>query len=214
MRPTWQPGEAPLAIPRGGTVRFVVEHDGHYSGVWKVWSARNSQDLYLAIRVAGAFKVSFHESGSWQAGFTQPASHALPESMSRHMEIWQRPERGITRAYGIVVPSRELRTSSGGFDSKVTKLPWAGEDKALWIHVALLSPNVICPDAFSILDLGDGHSAALIVEPGEWNQHRQVVEDSRDKGLAAARASGWETSRNSSDGPVQQDRRHADPTRH
>jgi hypothetical protein len=65
------PSEAVAFIDPGGTLRFAVTaEDGRRSADWRVWTARNSDDIYVAARqVVGDFKVSLHQSGSWQHGF-------------------------------------------------------------------------------------------------------------------------------------------------
>lgn len=103
-------------IPPGGTARFaVVDGAGFRSADWRIWTSRNSDDVYLAARLAaGEIKVSLHESGSWQHGFIsdQQAEGHLPPGSSRHFAIWQRPTEaapGWTRAVRILVPLSELQ---------------------------------------------------------------------------------------------------------
>jgi len=59
--------KAPREVGPGGTVRFAVgSRAGPRSSAWRIWSAKNSADVYLAARaVAGVQKISLHESRSW-----------------------------------------------------------------------------------------------------------------------------------------------------
>lgn len=72
--------------------------------------ARN--DVYVAARnLAGAFKVSLHESGRWRVAFTNPENPLIPEGQDRAVYKWQRPDElahGVTRAFEIGIPATEV----------------------------------------------------------------------------------------------------------
>ena len=111
----------PLLVPcrevgPGKEIRFAVgSPSGLRSTSWRIWSARNTQDVYMAPRkMAGIKKTSFHKSGSWSYSFisSEKVLSQLPENVSRHTDIWQRPESlggGWWRGYEIIVPWTELR---------------------------------------------------------------------------------------------------------
>jgi len=101
-------------------IRFGVKNKNlEFSAVWRCWtsSSRGKSDTYIAVRaLAGAIKISLHESGSWQIGFTKEYSdnalkkgYQMPES--RHMDIWNNSGQisdGIVRAYQIYIPSKAV----------------------------------------------------------------------------------------------------------
>jgi hypothetical protein len=61
----------PAIIPPGGTIRFNASDGTRRSANWRVWTSSNADDVYAAARLtAGEIKVSLHQSGSWQHGFT------------------------------------------------------------------------------------------------------------------------------------------------
>jgi hypothetical protein len=107
------------AVVPGGTARIaVVDGTGLRSADWRVWTSKNSDDVYLAARLAaGEIKVSLHQSGSWQHGFTsdQAAQGHLSPGSSRHFAIWKRPAEAVsgwTLAVRILVPVSELQARS------------------------------------------------------------------------------------------------------
>ena len=87
----------PMMIERGGEFRWrVVSPDGlRRSASWRVWTARNSPDIYVAQRhLAGTMKISLHADGNFHAGFV---SNEVSKSWqgdvpggSRHLDKWLR----------------------------------------------------------------------------------------------------------------------------
>jgi hypothetical protein len=62
------------------TIRFVVgTRGGLRSSTWRCWTpAGGKSDVYLAPRsLAGSYKISLHESGSWQVGLTSEVKRKL-----------------------------------------------------------------------------------------------------------------------------------------
>ena len=100
----------------GGAIRFAVGSlTGPRSPTWRVWSAKNTADVYLAPRKnAGTAKISLHESGSWSDSYikVEDARRWYGPDASRHIDLWQRPpdlHAGLTRGYTVIVPRTELR---------------------------------------------------------------------------------------------------------
>jgi hypothetical protein len=120
----------PAAIQTGGTIRFNVSDGTRRSADWRVWTSSNADDVYAAARLtAGEIKISLHQSGSWQHGFTAAgkAAASLPPGESRHFTIWQRPAEivpGWTRAVRIIIPDTALqaRPAPGTPKKPVTEL--------------------------------------------------------------------------------------------
>jgi len=94
--------------------------NGHHSGIWRIWASTSpyKSDVYLAPRaMASSLKVSFHESGSWQASFTSEFETKMKDKGewsrgSRHIEIWKKPEnitKDVTLAFRVIIPQSELR---------------------------------------------------------------------------------------------------------
>lgn len=97
-------------MARDETIRFAVGSErGPRSASFRAWRAANHSDVYFAVRaIGGEIKVSLHESGSWQWGFTSQSSAPGQIGMAqRHVDIWQRPEPldpGVTLAMRLRVP--------------------------------------------------------------------------------------------------------------
>ena len=104
--------------------RFGVRsHNMRMSKVWRVWSLPRTgkSDVFLtAGRLAGIFKASLHQSGTWQVSFTSQFVSKISDrgtwtKVSRHFDRWQRPDEvghGVTLALRILIPSSELREGS------------------------------------------------------------------------------------------------------
>jgi hypothetical protein len=97
-------------------VRFAVgSRAGPRSSAWRIWSAKNSADVYLAARaVAGVQKISLHESGSWSYSYVseEKAAPFIAPGASWHVDIWQSPPEfgeGWRRGFAVIVPWTELR---------------------------------------------------------------------------------------------------------
>jgi hypothetical protein len=110
-------GDHPELAP-GGTLRFGVEDPatGLRSAQYRAWSTKTTDDVYVAGRDAGGWiKVSLHQSGQWQHGFTRNAENdgwVSDPGASRHFQRWPRPPElapGITLALRILVPTSQLR---------------------------------------------------------------------------------------------------------
>src|SRR5713226_7077109 len=129
-QPGATPPAVPAALPPDSTVRFNVTDGSCRSAEWRVWTAKNADDVYAAARLtAGEIKISLHQSGSWQHGFTADgkAKDSLSPGQSRHFTIWQRPTEitpGWTRAVQIIIPDAALqaRPSPGAPNKPVTDL--------------------------------------------------------------------------------------------
>jgi hypothetical protein len=102
------------------------------STVWAIFSAKHTADMYICPRMlGGAVKVSLHQSGSWQVGFTTESRTHLRWAGSRHWEMWKRGEElapGTTRAW-YLLPDQELRVAT--YDNKAYKLPPVGPARSL-----------------------------------------------------------------------------------
>jgi hypothetical protein len=108
--------KAAREVGPGGIVRFAVgSRAGPRSSAWRIWSAKNSTDVYLAARaIAGVQKISLHESGSWSYSYLseEKAAPFIAPGASRHVDIWQRPPEfggGWRRGFAVIVPWTELR---------------------------------------------------------------------------------------------------------
>jgi hypothetical protein len=111
----------PAAIVGPGRhVRFaVIADDGRRSMAWAVWTNRRTLDAYLDVRpLSGKWKISLHQSGSWQSGMTKEWAETMaPDLPSRHFDLWQRPEEfapGTRRSVQVVIPDTDLRRWPAG----------------------------------------------------------------------------------------------------
>jgi len=85
------------------------------STVWTIFSGKHTADMYISPgMLGGEVKVSLHQSGSWQVGFTTGSRTHL-RSGSRHWEMWKRGDEfapGTTRAWYLLIPDQELRVEA------------------------------------------------------------------------------------------------------
>ncbi|MFI5623794.1 hypothetical protein ACIA03_10030 [Nocardioides sp. NPDC051685] len=106
------------AVKKNRALRFAAGEPGHRSTVWRLWGAKNADDVYLASRSsAGEFKVSLHQSGDWRFQAIdlrkENDTHfgGLDPVQGRLLHQWTRPaadEAGWTRAVTIQIPFEHL----------------------------------------------------------------------------------------------------------
>lgn len=106
------------SLGKNSALRFATGVPGHRSTVWRLWGAKNADDVYLASRAsAGEFKVSLHQSGDWRLQAIdlrkENDTHFgnLDAGQGRILHQWRRPaadEAGWTRAVTIRVPFEHL----------------------------------------------------------------------------------------------------------
>lgn len=99
--------------------RFGVgDLPGPHSAVWRVWTAKNAADVYLATRgTAGKLKVSFHESGRRNFSLTTEVERDLRArdrwcNESRHLEQWiggVKLNPRLSLEFRLWFPTAELR---------------------------------------------------------------------------------------------------------
>jgi hypothetical protein len=198
--PTRAPDD-PVRITRGGTLRFFgATADGRRSSSWRLWTSRNHKDAYLTPRsLADTFKISLHETGSFQYGFiNNEVSTAWQgsEASSRHLDIWPRPTEfapGWTGFFEVILPEIEMRP--GGEDlgkSRYEVLP-VGPGYAISVYLAHAKvetpefPALEFPNAnwMAVMELGDNEFVAVMAIPQEWtNVGEAVVERGRQRALS------------------------------
>ena len=108
-------------------VRFAVRKGDRRAATWRLWSARNTRDVYLLVRETGqALKVSFHlETGDWAVAFTDHYVEAdgrwIPERGRRFHRFGPSAETipGVVEAYRILVPTEGVRVPVGAGDDRI-----------------------------------------------------------------------------------------------
>jgi hypothetical protein len=137
------------------TLRFAVrDADGRLSGTWRIWANKN--DVYVTMKqVANDFKISLHESGSWQLGLTSTTQQELQGAGrwtydSRHSTIWPRPSEiieGLTSAFRILISTSEL-SSIPPLPQMLKNVQWIEAPEmgmvlevSLWLSRILLAEN-------------------------------------------------------------------------
>ena len=108
-----------MVSARAFICRFGVgDLSGQHSSVWRVWSARNSPDLYLGTRsTTGKLKVSFHKSGKRNFSLTSNIERELRARGrwhldTRHLDQWLggvQVDPGLMLEYRIWFPASDLR---------------------------------------------------------------------------------------------------------
>lgn len=184
VRVTWFTGKR-----RKLSIRFGVRSAAgdKCSQVWKVVTerGRGRSDIYVTAHgLRKAFKISLHESGSWQYGLTEeytrrPDSVRLAGTTGRHLEIWDRPTElapGLTRAFQVVIPSAAARHNCVETENDVTWVTASGPEEAVEFNIVLTKPphpEVGWPGKDS---MGASLAGTFELENGEraWVIHRRV----------------------------------------
>ena len=140
----------------GGTIRIAVGEQGHRSSTWRVWSNKNTSDVYVAARtIGGTQKFSLHESGDWRHQWVSTEkARQHGDSDQRIMDQWERPEtpeHGFTKGLSIWVPHGHLDLIENDRDSPddVYFIPDAPSGAFAGIHISVASPDR------GLLELGD-----------------------------------------------------------
>ncbi len=100
-------------------IKFAVGSPGLRSGLWRVWSLKNKDDVYVKPISRESFsKISLHESGEWRHQvvtdkLSHPSLHfvQMPDPSSRILDRWERPVQyteGWTEALAILIPSEDV----------------------------------------------------------------------------------------------------------
>ena len=149
-------------------------------------------------KMAGIKKISFHKTGSWSHSFinSERVLSQLPENMSRHTDIWQRPESlggGWRRGYEIIVPWTELRRWPDCESGDIVFAPppphgyWTCIEvffaEAGDVHLDLTDPTFAI-GRMSLVDQSHVYIFAQLVRP-DPAASRQLAID-RDNGLSQA----------------------------
>jgi hypothetical protein len=137
------------------TPRFVFrfaagDHTGRLSGEWRIWSAKNQPDLYVAIRSLGQFKAAVHcpraDKPTWRRhyGFDHDAKGDIIEAdrargLSRHKGSWDGARLGncCTLEYRIFIPAAALSKKSEPAKSDTLLIPPPDGDQSLIVAVIL-----------------------------------------------------------------------------
>jgi hypothetical protein len=117
--------------------RFAVGRDGHaYSGVWRVWTAKNKPDLYIAVRaLGGELKATVHAPHpphtGWERhfGFDKNAASSVSQQAKKdggpHKVRWTGCNIGpdTTVEYRIIVRGTSLEQIGQPVANEVVLLP-------------------------------------------------------------------------------------------
>jgi len=129
-------------------LRFVVcdEEKSLRAATWKLWTPKFKKDIYLACRqLGGQIKMSFHESGSWQFGFSKEGFENIVDTTvnpqrSRHAEIWDRPApvvAGVTLALRIITPYSAVVAPIEESEKAIVRIPNCPEGMATEIDILI-----------------------------------------------------------------------------
>jgi hypothetical protein len=166
-------------------VRFAVgSRAGLRSSAWRIWSAKNSTDVYLAARaLAGVQKISLDESGSWSYSFLseEKAAPFSAPGASRHVDIWQRPPefgQGWRRGFAVIVPWTELRVWPEVEEGAIEFAPHPGHGHWAIIEIVFgaagTTTSLVFDEMYALgsLELVDGGEAKVIAR-----RHRPTPEE-------------------------------------
>ena len=136
-------------------VRFAAgEKSLAYSGIWRVWTARKTPDLYLAIRsLGGVVKASVHAPRlnlpTWKRhyGFVNNAKGDVAAAVradgtSRHKATWLGADlgNGVTLEWRIFISAPALGKSSLSVGPEIALIPPPAGGMCLIVAV-LLGPT-------------------------------------------------------------------------
>ena len=119
----------PLAVrfepfKRDRALRFMVGRPGNRSSVWRLWTGRTDDDIYLGDRQSIRFaKMSLHSSGDWRWQWTSPDRQEVmpgnprdPSDQSRILGRWSAPgpnQVGWTHGVSIFVTAADVAAIPG-----------------------------------------------------------------------------------------------------
>ena len=147
--------------------RFAAGPEGRIaSGIWLLWSGKNTPDLYLACkRVSQSLKVSIHfprpgKPSIWRSwGFTREATGAIVDAAiaegGRHKLTWDGAPlaSGYTAEWRVMIPGAALAPEPSDAPSNVTVLEGPAEDRVLVVAIGLgpVGGSIVprCSDAVS-----------------------------------------------------------------
>lgn len=99
-------------------IKFAVGSPNLRSGLWRIWSTKKSDDVYVKAMSEESFtKISLHESGDWRHQITfertaHPKVHWVrrPDPSSRVLDAWARPApvNGWIEAFSLLIPSEDI----------------------------------------------------------------------------------------------------------
>jgi hypothetical protein len=178
----------------GGTERFAVGEPGHRSSVWRMWSPKKKNDVYVAARaIIGIQKFSLHESGDWRHQWIKgPATDEFIERAgTRILDQWQRPSelaKGWTRGLSIWIPHEDVIEFSGDEQPRkdVEWLPKPPPGHLMIFQIALVRPDqgqveMHQPLPVAGFDLIGGESVVVTAQVLEVDHHgRQYIEELRE----------------------------------
>jgi hypothetical protein len=123
---------------RESTLRFAVIQDGKVaSSIWRVWKARNKNDIYIAPRnIAGELKVSFHESGYAHLAVTKQSAARQGREIRPVIFKWQRPvleADKIWPAASLLIAPEFLSPTDGLLDENLLLLAPPAIGKAYFV---------------------------------------------------------------------------------
>ena len=161
-----------------GVIRFAVGTHTRRSSIWRVWTNRNTSDVYVGVRnVTGVQKYSFHESGRWHFAYSNnEAASRWAGSSNRFIEKWDRPDNAVvgwTRALAVKVPHGALsELPDEPEDDKVVWLPEPPDGRIAVVGIGVVEPNRgmanmrgIPVDAYR---LANGHAVVVVYQMKEF----------------------------------------------
>jgi hypothetical protein len=166
------------------------------SSVWRVWTAKKKDDVYLAeLTTAPTWKVSHHLGGGvLRIAMTNEAARLLgTERTAISSWPWAPPPDGWSEGVTVLVPSADLRPQVEQIDTTVIQVPVSPGHSAVGVRLFFQEPSATQLRGFSAafgvgaLSRPTGGCAYLFAEP--------VALDARQHdALAAFRADARERS--------------------
>jgi hypothetical protein len=190
----------PLWIEKPGEVRWRAHSPDQkrFSASWRLWTVKNSRDVYVAQRQLGnQLKVSFHESGKFQTSFLSNEIsmewQGVVPGKTRHLDQWQEPAEfapGWTRLFEVVHPFTELRafTESSLAGKQHVTLP-VGPGYALHVYILtarlpVVDMNFSSASHFATLVVDDETRVVAVAVIQLWNIGAQLLEPARQRAIA------------------------------
>ena len=136
---TWP---SPLALGRPLRFAIVDPLTRNRSAVWRVWTGKNVDDVYLCEAVTGGdWKVSHHNEWNWRIAMTK--ERAVAEGTERVVIVeWRdRPEQGWSEGAGLLIPCAYLRPVQDHLPPSVVQIPPSPAHSCMRVRLLFEEPG-------------------------------------------------------------------------
>ncbi len=134
------------SLALGQPLRFAVVDatTGNRSAIWRVWTGKKVDDVYLCESVTGGdWKVSHHNGWKWRIAMTKERADADGVDRVLVFEWRDQPERGWSEGAGVLIPCAYLRGSEESLKPSVVQIPTSPEHSCIRIRLLFEEPGAV-----------------------------------------------------------------------